>query len=104
MWGCEATGPSRPPGPLSTFVERGNGGEASGVDGDFVIGVGPARLSGEEEAPGAAGGEPAGEQLRGGRRTGLGEQRLHPAADVPQLPGAPPPPREHRPYALGGAQ
>src|SRR5260370_26443707 len=104
MWSCESTSPHTPDTTSPHLWRERQGCETSGVDSHFVGGVGSARLSGEEEAPGTPGGEPASEQLRGGCRPWLGEQRLHPAADVPQLRRAASQQRQHGPHALRGAQ
>src|SRR5690242_13805142 len=59
--------------------------EASGVDTDFAVGEGLARLGRQEETTGPAGGEPAGEELRRVTADRFREQSLNPPPDVAQL-------------------
>src|SRR5437762_2897726 len=73
---------------LGIFVAEGGPDASAGldIDADFVVAVGRAGLSGQEQHPGAPGREPAREELGGARGTErLAEQHLEPAADVAQL-------------------
>src|SRR5467141_3835674 len=70
--------------PRILVAQGGPDGSAGlNIDADFVVAVGRARLSGQEQHAGAPGGEPASEELGGARGAErLAEQRLEPAADV----------------------
>ena len=74
------------------------------IDPDLTVVIRLALLSGKEENPGAAGREPASEQLGRARAGRLGEQRGDPTAHVAQLRRAPPEHGEHTANALRGPQ
>lgn len=73
-------------------------GARSAFDADFAVRVGSAPLGREKQIAGAAGREPAGEELRAVTRgaRGFGKQDFGPPPDVPQLRRATPQERDRR--------